>query len=461
MAADAPDVCSVVACLTGSPDDLRSLPDAVTGIQVRADLVGDLDPTVLKGRTSAELCYSLRSAAAGGAYTGDTAQRHRRLLRAAREYDLVELEADRDLTPWLLNAIPPLRRQILWRGESGREGIGARLHVVETEDATRLRGEFGRDDVTAYATGAAGTWSRLVAPRLGAPIAFCRLGDAGPDGMPSLSQLLDDYLFPQLRPIETLFGIVGTDVSRSLSPRLHNAAYRELGLPAFFVPVTAQRFEPFFTSMMDVLAGLTVVSPHKAAALRMADSVSADATRADGANLLVRGPRGWRAYCTDPVGVLQPLRRRGISLAGRRAAVVGCGGAGRGAAVGLLRAGLTPTMVNRGLRRGAGAAGRLGLDFVPLKRFDAKEYDLVVHATPLREEPPFAVAAMRPGAVVVDLAYGRQETALAAACRRRGLTVVDGWDVLVVEVARQFRLMTGRRMPPVDSAGLRTGRREE
>jgi 3-dehydroquinate dehydratase/shikimate dehydrogenase len=449
-----PDTCSVVACLTDPPGDLSRLPDAVDGIQVRADLVGDLDPFVLKGSTSASLIYSLRSAAAGGRHAGGAADRHRRLLRAARRYDVVELEADTDLTAWLLDAIPPHRRHILWRGNAGL-GVGARLHVVETADPLRMLRNLGRGDVTAYQTGPAGTWSRLLAPRLGARVAFCRFGDAGPDGMPGLAQLLHDYRFPRLHAVEMVFGIVGTDVSRSLSPRLHNGAYHELGLPAFFVPMTTPRFAPCFESVKDTFTGLTVVSPHKTEAVRLADSVSADAARADGANLLVHGPHGWRAFCTDPVGVLQPLRRNGIRLAGRRTAVVGCGGAGRGAAIGLLHAGLFPTMVNRDGGRGARAAGLLGLEFVPLSRFDARQYDLVVHATTLREELPFEVKGMRDGSVLVDLTYGSRETALAAAGRRRGLTVVDGWDVLVVEVARQFRLMTGRQMPPVAAADLR------
>jgi 3-dehydroquinate dehydratase/shikimate dehydrogenase len=439
MAAAELDVCSVVACLTGS---LPALPAAVTGILVRADLIGDLDPTVLRGQTSASLTYSLRG-------PGDTGQRHRRLLQAAREYDVVELDADRDLTPWLLNAIPAHRRQIRWRDNV--DGVDARLHVVETEDPLGLLGRIDRDDVTAYAPGVAGTWTRLLAPRLGAPVVFGRLGETGSDGMPSVSQLLDDYQFPLLRPVDALYAIIGADVSRSLSPRLHNAAYRSLGLPAFYLPMTTARLD----SALDALTGATVVSPYKTDAVRLADSASADALQADGANLMVRGARGWRAYCTDPVGVLEPLRRRGILVSGRRAAVVGCGGAGRGAAVGLLRAGLSPTMVNRGIHRGMCAASRLGLDFVPLKRFDAAEYDLVVHATPLRAELPFSVAGMGPGSVVLDLAYGPRETELIAASRRRGLTVIDGWDVLVVEVARQFRLMTSRRMPPVDAAGLR------
>ncbi len=454
----APDTCSVVACLTDPPGDLSRLPDAVAGIQVRADLVGDLDPFVLKDSTAASLIYSLRSSAAGGRHAGGVDDRHRRLLHAARRYDVVELEAETDLTAGMLDAVPPHRRQILWRGQAGL-GIGARLHVVETADPLRMLRKLGRGDVTAYETGPAGMWSRLLAPRLGARVAFCRFGEAGPDGMPGLAQLLHDYRFPRLHAVEMLFGIVGTDVSRSLSPRLHNAAYHELGLPAFFVPMTTPRFEPRFESIKDTFTGLTVVSPHKTEAVRLADSASVDAARADGANLLVHGSRGWRAFCTDPVGVLRPLK--GIRLAGRRAAVVGCGGAGRGAAIGLLHAGLFPTMVNRDGDRGARAAALLGLDFVPLHRFDARHYDLVVHATTVRDELPFEVKAMRPGSILVDLTYGSRETALTAAGRRRGLTVVDGWDVLVVEVARQFRLMTGHQMPPVAAAALRTDRREE
>ena len=74
-----------------------------------------------------------------------------------------------------------------------------------------------------------------------------------------------------------------------------------------------------------------------------------------------------------------------------------------------------------------------------------------MHATPVRDEPPFAIDRIARDTVVVDLAYGQEETRLAAAVRARGRVVVDGWRVLEVEVDRQFRLLTGR-------SGARTAR---
>jgi 3-dehydroquinate dehydratase/shikimate dehydrogenase len=144
-----------------------------------------------------------------------------------------------------------------------------------------------------------------------------------------------------------------------------------------------------------------------------------------------------------------------VELAGRRAAVIGCGGAGRGAAEGLLRAGAIPTIVNRGQARGRYAADLLGIDYVPLSRFAPADYSLIVHATPVRDEPPFAVDRIAEDAVVVDFAYGQGETRLTAEARARDQVVVDGYQVLEVEVERQFRLLTGRSVP--DPAGSPDG----
>jgi shikimate 5-dehydrogenase len=81
----------------------------------------------------------------------------------------------------------------------------------------------------------------------------------------------------------------------------------------------------------------------------------------------------------------------------------------------------------------------------------------VVNATALGREPgepgPVAASALAPGAVVVDLVYGRQPTVLAREARERGLTVVDGLDVLLAQAVPQFALLTGSRLP------LEVGRR--
>jgi 3-dehydroquinate dehydratase/shikimate dehydrogenase len=189
------------------------------------------------------------------------------------------------------------------------------------------------------------------------------------------------------------------------------------------------------------------VAPFKEDALLLADSASVGAVSSGATNLLARDAGGWRAHTTDPIGVVGALRRAGVKVAGREVAVVGCGGAGRGAADGLLRAGARPTIVNRGRERGRYAAELLGVDYLPLARFAPEKYSLIVHATPVRDEIPFAVDRIRANAVVVDFAYGSEETKLAAAVRARHQLVIDGQQVLEVEVDRQFRLLTGRSIP--------------
>jgi len=460
--------CSVVASVDRLPS---ALPPGLDGVDVRADLAGDLSAPALARLGVAEVVYSLRSAAEGGRFTGSAEERQYRLLCAAHCYDVVELEADRDLTPRLLSALPPHRRRIAWRGTVSGIGelmvklrsmssVPAGLYLLEcqgqrVEDGMvplRLLSKLRRGDVTAFAGGAGG-WSRYVAPLLGAPTLF---SGSDVDGQ-RLVHPAGDYPFLVPREIEHVYGILGTSVRGSLSPRLHNAAYRALGIHACYLPFTVPDLPAFWKSVVrrgfDELGlcfgGATVVPPHKEAAARLAGSASEDVRATRAANLLVRRQdRAWRALTTDPAGVVETLHRKGISLDGRRVAVVGCGGAGPGAEAGLLRAGVRPVLVNRGPTRGRWAAGLLDLPYSPLDRFDPADYGLVVHATPVRDYLPFPVERLDPGGALVDLAYGPAETALVTAARRRGLAIVDGWAVLAVEAARQFRLLTRRTMPP-------------
>jgi 3-dehydroquinate dehydratase / shikimate dehydrogenase len=104
-------------------------------------------------------------------------------------------------------------------------------------------------------------------------------------------------------------------------------------------------------------------------------------------------------------------------------------------------------LVNRGLARGRYAAQLLRMPFVPLAEFSPRGFPVVVHATPLSAKPVFDVDDLPDGAAVLDMVYAPEDTALAAAARARGLTVVDGWDMLLADASCQFRLMTGRQMP--------------
>jgi 3-dehydroquinate dehydratase/shikimate dehydrogenase len=145
--------------------------------------------------------------------------------------------------------------------------------------------------------------------------------------------------------------------------------------------------------------------------------------------------------------VVSALRTRRIALADRPVAVIGCGGAGRAAAVGLMGAGARVTLVNRGRRRGEFAAQHLGLPFVPLADFDPRAFPVLVHATSVSDDVLFRLDGLDPTTAIFDLNYRATETPLIAAAQAAGYVTVDGKEMLLAELSRQFHLMTGNTMP--------------
>ncbi|MEW1656700.1 hypothetical protein [Streptomyces sp. NPDC093707] len=483
-----------LVAVLAEPEDLtasrlRGLVGLADALEVRADLVGDPDPRRLRRHFRGPLTYSLRSRRHGGRSALGPVERRARLLRAADQYDLVDLEAMDDLVPELLVGIPPRQRRVSWhQPEAARperyadRGFGAAMW--EASEALRHRFAvmravpaavyllvpqpgaqygsaspllltgLGRADVTAFASGPAGIWTRVLAPWLGAPVVFGRAGAPGADGMPSVAQLRTDYGLPALPPLDALFGIAGQATGRSLSPRLHNAALRHLRLPALYLPFSVDAFSRFWRWAFDFgalarlpLRGLTVTAPHKRSAVEVADVADPHALRCGAANVLWCDAGCWRAATTDTVAALHTLAQAGVDPSGLRAAVIGCGGAGQAVALALDQAGTEVTLVNRGEARARDASSRLGLPYVPLSRFSPAGHTVLVHATPVVERPPFPITAADRDAVVLELVYRDPPTALMSATRAGGLLGIDGWEVLFVEVSEQFRLLTGHPLP--------------
>jgi 3-dehydroquinate dehydratase/shikimate dehydrogenase len=323
----------------------------------------------------------------------------------------------------------------------------------------RLMHSLRRRDVVAYADGLLGTWTRVLAPHFGAPYIFAKAkGDVATDGVPTVAQLRIDYGLPQYPDIDEIFGIAGDPVFSSLSPRLHNAAFRAMGRRALYVPFHVPSFADFWNGAiaggaLDALGlpirAICVVSPYKQAALPVADAYTPFVERAQSTNFFVREGNDWTADTTDPAGVMLALRDRGVDVAGLPVAVVGCGGSGRAIAAALQQAGAGVTLVNRGQERASLARRLLHLPFIPLHEFEAGRYALVVNATPVGRggDALPAFADIREDAVVIDLVYGDRPTPLMAATRARGQITVDGKEILMRQAMSQFLLMTGREMP--------------
>jgi 3-dehydroquinate dehydratase / shikimate dehydrogenase len=460
-----------------SPDgaELAALPESVEWLEVRADRVGHIDPEWLRNHFKGRLLYSLRTQNG----RDEPGNRLQRLTTAARFYDRIELEAATDSADELLRLIPAEKRLLSWYGRVNDEAelndrfgqlssVPASLYKLVTT-ATTMAEEFlplsflkslNRSDTIAFSKGPTGFWNRLLALHLGAPAVFARVtGASAVDMEPAIGKLIADYGLPELHPARELFAIIGNPIFHSLSPRLHNASYRVMNLPALFVPLRVESFAEFWREFvlsrkLDALGlpinGMTVASPHKEQAVLTAKTVSGMARQTEAANILVRNNGWWIADTTDPDVVYTASENRSVEVKKKRAAVIGCGGAGRAIAAALVESGAGVTLINRGAERGEHAASLLGLPYVPLRDFDAEGYDIVVNATPVgrdSDEVPFELERLSDDAVVIDLVYGSRPTPLVGTTRARRQVAIDGRDVLVTQVSHQFRMMTGKEMP--------------
>jgi shikimate dehydrogenase len=210
--------------------------------------------------------------------------------------------------------------------------------------------------------------------------------------------------------------LLGHPVAHSLSPRMQNAAFAVCGLDWQYTAFDVTDVVAAVDALRALgFVGANVTIPHKQAAVAACDEADSDAV-----NTLVFRDGRVLGFNTD--------REILAGIDAKHACLIGAGGAARALAPAL------PEDTRVFTRSGA---------WPP----DATGCDLVVNATPLRDE-----LLVRPeaGQTVVDLAYGDGETVLVAAARAAGCTVVDGREALVRQGAASFRLWTGLE-PPLDA----------
>lgn len=251
-------------------------------------------------------------------------------------------------------------------------------------------------------------------------------------------------------------GVIGWPIAHSLSPAMHNAAYRALGLDWVYVPIAVPP-ERLGTAVPGLaasgIAGLNVTIPHKEEALALASSASEVARDIGAANTLIPdGDGGFSADNTDAVGFERAVDEVAPeALDGADALLLGAGGSAHAVAWALRSRGCRVTVANRTPER----AKRLG-DVIPFEQRAVEEAvssaGIVVNATSLgmgADEPPpeLPLASIRPGSVVVDLVYSPGGTPWLRAAEAAGAVVIDGRGMLLHQGAASFSIWTGERAP--------------
>ena len=253
----------------------------------------------------------------------------------------------------------------------------------------------------------------------------------------------------------TRLGVCGWPVRHSRSPAMHNAALRQLGLDDWryqLLPIPPEDFAATVRALRRAgFVGVNVTIPHKEAALALADEATATARAVGAANTLTLEDGRVHADNTDVQGLLNAIGTD-HAPAGRRALVLGAGGAGRAAVHALVSAGAADVQVwNRTPERAQRLTAELGGRAVTVP----EPADIVVQCTSVGlwpgEDPfkrlPLDADAFATGTCVVDMVYSAGGTAFLAAARAAGADVVDGLEVLVGQGAAALERWTGRPAP--------------
>jgi len=279
-----------------------------------------------------------------------------------------------------------------------------------------------------------------------------------------------------------VFGVLGHPIAHTLSPAMHNAALREMGVDGVYVA-----FDVAPAQLAAAVAGLQALGvrgvnctiPHKEGLIPLMDELTPEA-RAIGAVNTVRFRDGRReGHNTDAPGFLAALAAEGVAPAGRRAVVLGAGGAARAVVYALAAAGADVALVNRTRERAVELAehvnGQVGREAVSCPPSGEEAVasavggaDLLVNTTSVGMGPravalpPIPPAALHARLFVYDLIYSPPETRLLAAARAVGARGQHGAGMLARQGALALEWWLGRPAPAglmervvLDAAGAR------
>lgn len=264
-----------------------------------------------------------------------------------------------------------------------------------------------------------------------------------------------------------LCGLIGDPVEHSMSPAMHNAALRKLGIDYLYIPFRVKKEElgKAIEGMRALnIKGLNVTIPHKVAVLQYLDRLDSLAEKIGAVNTIVNDDGVLRGFNTDASGFLKALLARGIEPEGKKVVIMGAGGASRAISFILADKGAHLVILNRLLELdwAEELASRISQIFT--KEVEALELnrgnmarvlekaEILVNATsvgmsPNIDETPVDSDLLRPGLVVFDAVYNPMKTRLLREAEAAGANTVSGLNMLVWQGALAFEMWTGRKAP--------------
>jgi len=259
--------------------------------------------------------------------------------------------------------------------------------------------------------------------------------------------------------------IIGDPVEHSLSPSMHNAAFKELKLDFVYVAfkVRKEELREAVTGARSLnILGLNVTMPHKGAVIRYLDEIDSTARSIGAVNTILNNKGRLIGYDTDGIGALRALKENGVIPNGKKLLLLGAGGAGKAIAYYAAQEAEELVILNRTTQKAKKLAEVLRKEFnkkingntlsTEVIEEEMKDTDILVNATSVGMHPNINQSLvprslLKPNLCVMDIIYNPLETKLAKEAKDVGAKVVSGIEMLVYQGAASFEIWTNHPAP--------------
>lgn len=316
--------------------------------------------------------------------------------------------------------------------------------LVEATDWFSL----SRERYTVIGMGEMGMVTRVLAHRMGSVLSYASVSPGKETAPGQLDLETSKWLGKE--PVVT--GIIGNPLDHTLSPLMHNVAFRAAAVRGVYLKwVTMVDELEDFLDVVEVLGikGFNVTIPHKETIVPLLDRVDPVAERLGAVNTVVNEGGSLVGRNTDVIGVERTFERHGVDVKGRTALVLGAGGASRSVLSFLMSKGADTDITNRTMGKAESLAKTFGAEAVTARVAEEKAYDIIVNCTPLGmkgfpQEMSISPHVLREGQFVMDTVYNPPVTPLLAEAARKNAIAVNGKDMLIYQALASFEMWTGK-----------------
>ncbi|KGA98473.1 shikimate 5-dehydrogenase [Alkalihalobacillus alcalophilus ATCC 27647 = CGMCC 1.3604] len=256
-----------------------------------------------------------------------------------------------------------------------------------------------------------------------------------------------------------VYGLFGYPVGHSMSPIMHEAAFKELGQKANYhaFNVKPDKIEEAVMAIRALeLGGCNVTIPHKVNVMNYLDEIDPEAAEIGAVNTIVNQGGKLKGFNTDGRGYLQSLLEIAHTLEGKSVAIIGAGGAARAIVTVLVHESVSRLVVaNRTkikaeqlIERHKSKATELGVMDMRELEYELASFDIIINTTsvgmsPNTDECPLSLNNLKKETIVSDLIYNPLKTKLLIEAESRGAKVLNGVGMFVNQGALSFEYWTG------------------